>query len=148
MPPMNPPQTALELPLSRAADAAPLQRQLHARLKHAILDGRVLAGSRLPASRQLAQALAISRNTVSAVYEQLAVEGLVVAGRQGTVVAALPAPGVVPAAPPMPPLARRVLPLSAAPVTEHGPAALRPGEPALAQFPAFPPSAPISSPTG
>ena len=135
MPPMNPPQTALELPLSRAADAAPLQRQLHARLKHAILDGRVLAGSRLPASRQLAQALAISRNTVSAVYEQLAVEGLVVAGRQGTVVAALPAPGVAPAPPPMPPLARRVLPLSAAPATEHGPAALRPGEPALAQFP-------------
>lgn len=133
--PINHPQTTLELPLSRAAGAAPLQRQLHARLRKAILDGGLLAGSRLPASRLLAQALAISRNTVSAVYEQLAVEGFVVAGRQGTLVAALPPQGMAPASLPMPPLARRLGPLSAAPVTEHGPAALRPGEPALPQFP-------------
>lgn len=132
---MNHPQTALELPLLRTADAAPLQRQLHARLSHAILDGGLPAGSRLPASRLLAHTLGISRNTVSAVYEQLAVEGFVLAGRQGTVVAGVPAQGVAPACPSMPPLARRLGPLSDAPVTEHGPAALRPGEPALAQFP-------------
>ena len=132
---MNQPQTPLELPLSRAPDAAPLQRQLHARLKHVILAGSMPAGSRLPASRLLAQTLGIARNTVSAVYEQLAVEGFVLAGRQGTVVAVLPQPGVAPAAPPMPPLARRTVLLSAAPVTECAPAALRPGEPALPQFP-------------
>lgn len=132
---MHHPQHSLELPLSRAADAAPLQRQLHARLKNAIVDGSMLAGSRLPASRALAQRLGIARNTVSAVYEQLAVEGFVIAGRQGTVAARLPRHGVALTALPLPPLARRLGPLSAAPVTEQGPAALRPGEPALAQFP-------------
>ena len=132
---MSQPQTPLELPLSRAPDAAPLQRQLHARLKHAMLAGSLPPGSRLPASRLLAQTLGIARNTVSAVYEQLAVEGFVLAGRQGTVVAVLPQPGVAPVAPPLPPLARRTVLLSAAPVTEYAPAALRPGEPALPQFP-------------
>ena len=59
---MNHPQTTLELPLSRAAGAAPLQRQLHARLSKAILDGGLLAGSRLPASRLLAHTLGIFVN--------------------------------------------------------------------------------------
>ncbi|KDC01047.1 transcriptional regulator, GntR family, partial [Bordetella bronchiseptica D993] len=53
----------------------PLQRQLLQRFKNAILDGRLAPGSRLPASRALAQQLGISRNTVLLAYEHLAAEG-------------------------------------------------------------------------
>ena len=60
------PQVLLEAPLDRSAGAAPLQRQLHQRLKESILRGRLAAGSRLPGSRALAEALAVSRNTVTA----------------------------------------------------------------------------------
>ncbi|VVE38565.1 PLP-dependent aminotransferase family protein [Pandoraea terrigena] len=66
-----------------------LQKQLLSRLKHAILEGRLPAGARLPASRTLAEDLAISRNTVSIVYDQLAAEGFVVPHRLGTRVAQL-----------------------------------------------------------
>jgi GntR family transcriptional regulator/MocR family aminotransferase len=59
-----------------------MQRQLHERLKRAILDGRLAPGSRLPGSRALAEALAISRNTVTAAYEHLAAEGYVQPDRQ------------------------------------------------------------------
>lgn len=66
-----------------------LQKQLLARLKHAILEGRLPAGARLPASRTLAEDLAVSRNTVSIVYDQLAAEGFIVPHRLGTRVAQL-----------------------------------------------------------
>ncbi|MBB5369796.1 MULTISPECIES: PLP-dependent aminotransferase family protein [unclassified Janthinobacterium] len=128
------PQTFLELPLSRAADAAPLQRQLHARLKTAILGGELPAGSSLPGSRALAATLGIARNTVSAVYDQLAVEGYVLARRQGTQVAAQSHREERPAQSAAPVLARRVAQFTA-PLAMHRPAALRPGEPALPQFP-------------
>jgi len=52
-----------------------LLRALHAQLKAAILDGRLQAGLRLPATRSLAQALRVSRNTVIAAYDQLLSEG-------------------------------------------------------------------------
>src|SRR5450830_1161725 len=132
------PQNFLELPLSRAADAAPLQRQLHARLKTAILGGELPAETCLPGSRALAATLGIARNTVSAVYDQLAVEGYVLARRQGTLVAPRLHGDTLPATVPPPVLARRVAQF-AAPVPAlavgHRPAALRPGEPALPQFP-------------
>lgn len=128
------PQTFLELPLSRAAGAAPLQRQLHARLKSAILGGELAAGSSLPGSRALAATLGIARNTVSAVYDQLAVEGYVLARRQGTQVAPRSQREEKPAQSAAPVLARRVAQF-AAPLAMHRPAALRPGEPALPQFP-------------
>lgn len=54
---------------------------LHAQLHAAILDGRLQPGLRLPATRELAQALKISRNTVVAAYELLLSEGYVVARR-------------------------------------------------------------------
>ena len=41
-----------------------------------ILSGRVVAGTRLPSSRQLASALKISRNTIATAYENLQQEGL------------------------------------------------------------------------
>ncbi|MBB5606485.1 MULTISPECIES: PLP-dependent aminotransferase family protein [unclassified Janthinobacterium] len=128
------PQTFLDLPLSRDPDAAPLQRQLHARLKTSILGGALPAGSSLPGSRALAATLGIARNTVSAVYEQLAVEGYVIARRQGTQVAPRLHGDQKPATAPAPMLARRVAQF-ARPLLMHKPAALRPGEPALPQFP-------------
>src|SRR5690606_29129792 len=57
--------------------------QLIRALKAAILDGRVSAGARLPASRSLARELDISRNTVLAAYEQLQAEGFLL-GRVGS----------------------------------------------------------------
>jgi GntR family transcriptional regulator/MocR family aminotransferase len=54
---------------------------LHAQLRAAILDGRLKAGLRLPATRELAQALKLSRNTVVAAYDLLLSEGYVVARR-------------------------------------------------------------------
>ncbi|WP_395683567.1 PLP-dependent aminotransferase family protein [Dokdonella sp.] len=57
--------------------------QLIRALKGAILDGRVAAGARLPASRSLARELDMSRNTVLAAYEQLQAEGFLL-GRVGS----------------------------------------------------------------
>lgn len=55
---------------------------LHGQLRAAILDGRLASGLRLPATRVLAHALGVSRNTVVAAYELLLGEGYIVA-RQG-----------------------------------------------------------------
>lgn len=54
-------------------------RTLHQQLRAAILDGRLKPELRLPATRDLAAALKISRNTAVAAYEQLLSEGYVVA---------------------------------------------------------------------
>ena len=63
----------------------PKVRQLYLALFGAITEGRLSAGTRLPPSRQLATRLKIGRNTVMAVYGQLADEALVSAeGRRGT----------------------------------------------------------------
>src|SRR5262245_21473210 len=53
----------------------PLQRQLYAALREAILAGRLSPGTRLPASRVLARDLGAARNTVIAAFEQLVAEG-------------------------------------------------------------------------
>lgn len=55
----------------------PLYRQLHESLRAAILEGRLAAGERLPASRPLALELGISRTSVVNAYDQLAAEGFV-----------------------------------------------------------------------
>ena len=52
-----------------------LTRTLHGQLKSAIRSGRFAPGLRLPATRVLAQHLGISRNSVIAAYDLLAVEG-------------------------------------------------------------------------
>ncbi|GGA47826.1 PLP-dependent aminotransferase family protein [Dyella nitratireducens] len=54
---------------------------LHGQLHAAILDGRLKAGLRLPATRALADALGVSRNTVVAAYDLLLSEGYIVARR-------------------------------------------------------------------
>ena len=140
-----------------------LQKQLLARLKLAILEGRLPAGARLPASRTLADNLAISRNTVSIVYDQLAAEGFILPHRLGTHVAHLrldprcatkttqsaqhktlndtpppPPPSPPNDAPPTPRASRRIQRL---PATRHAaradesPLPFTPGVPALTRFP-------------
>ena len=71
--------------------AVPRQRVLYLRLREAVLSGRLPANTCLPASRSLAATLGIARNTVLFAYEQLVAEGCLVADRQGTRVAPLPA---------------------------------------------------------
>ncbi|NBA94481.1 PLP-dependent aminotransferase family protein [Pseudomonas sp. R5(2019)] len=68
-----------------------LSRQLYQALSARVLDGRLGSGTRLPASRDLARALAISRNSVVRAYDQLYAEGFI-EGRvgDGTYVADLP----------------------------------------------------------
>lgn len=60
----------------------PLARQLYTALRARILDARFAGGSRLPASRDLAQMLGVSRNTVTRALDQLYSEGYV-QGRVG-----------------------------------------------------------------
>ncbi|KQP21805.1 PLP-dependent aminotransferase family protein [Pseudorhodoferax sp. Leaf267] len=132
---MPTPQALLEAPLARGADAEPLQRQLHQRLRHAILDGRLLPASRLPGSRSLAEALQISRNTVTAAYEQLAAEGFLQPDRQGTRVAAMHCPPAARGAQARPAIARRLAGMQAGTSRDDAAAALRPGVPALSHFP-------------
>jgi GntR family transcriptional regulator/MocR family aminotransferase len=72
----------LELTIDRRA-ALPLFRQVYAGLSIAILERRLRPGSRLPASRDLARQLGLSRTAVVAAYEQLLAEGYTV-GRTGS----------------------------------------------------------------
>ena len=68
-----------------------LTRQLYQALRLRVLDGRLASGTRLPASRDLATAMGISRNSVVRAYDQLYAEGFI-EGRvgDGTYVAQLP----------------------------------------------------------
>jgi GntR family transcriptional regulator/MocR family aminotransferase len=64
-----------------------LTRQLTDQLRGLITKGRLAPGQRLPSSRQLAQSLGLSRNTVSFAIEQLSAEGYLTlsAGRRPVV---------------------------------------------------------------
>lgn len=59
-----------------------LSRQLYEALRQRILDGQLGSGTRLPASRDLAKSLSISRNTAMRAYDQLYAEGFI-EGRVG-----------------------------------------------------------------
>jgi len=54
----------------------PMARQLADHVATLVASGRLAGGSRLPASREAAIALGLSRKTVSAAYQQLAARGL------------------------------------------------------------------------
>ena len=70
--------------------------RIYRQVREAIHDGRLRRGERLPASRDLAAQLAVSRNTVAVAYERLAAEGYLVSRiGSGTFVAA---PSPTPAA--------------------------------------------------
>ena len=64
----------------RKGEAAqvPLWRQVHGQLRDAITRGELQCGDRIPASRTLARALKVSRNTVEAAILTLVGEGLLV----------------------------------------------------------------------
>lgn len=82
-----------------------LARQLYQALRERILDGRLAGRTRLPASRELAARLGVSRNTVTQAFDQLYAEGYIEARvGDGTYVATLPdrRPPPPPPAPPFP----------------------------------------------
>ena len=54
-----------------------LSRQLYQWLRQRVLDGQLSSGTRLPASRDLAATLSISRNSVMRAYDQLYAEGFI-----------------------------------------------------------------------
>ncbi|MGC4000301.1 MAG: PLP-dependent aminotransferase family protein [Anaeromyxobacter sp.] len=84
-----------------------LGSDLYQQLRQRILDGRLPAGARLPASRALARALRVSRNTVLGAYGRLGAEGFL-GGRVGA--GTFVADGVR-AAPSRAPSGRRLRPL-------------------------------------
>jgi GntR family transcriptional regulator / MocR family aminotransferase len=102
----------------------PLHGQLATAMREAIGSGRLASGTRLPASRDLARELGVSRGLVVGVYEQLLAEGRLVARRgSGTFVATAHPPAHPPA------------PTRPRPAAAPQPAPLRPGVPDLGRFP-------------
>src|SRR5688572_14462516 len=88
---------------------APLQRKLADALRAAIARGDLAPGSRLPAERALAQALAVSRSTVVAALDGLREEGLVVSRRGSGTRVAVDARRRLPAADPSAAVRRNVV---------------------------------------
>jgi len=73
------------------AAGEPLRRQLEDYLRALVETGRLQAGERLPATRELAASLGLGRNTVAQAYEALCDDGLLSAHvGQGTFVAPRP----------------------------------------------------------
>ncbi|MEU8385287.1 GntR family transcriptional regulator [Streptosporangium sp. NPDC048865] len=88
----------LHLVVDRAAGG--VAAQIARELREAIRRGRLAAGVRLPASRELARDLGLSRGVVVEAYEQLVAEGFLIS-RVGAGTAVAPAAGRP--APPVPP---------------------------------------------
>lgn len=76
---------AVELPV-RGEGA--LRKALHHQIRSAILDGRLTAGTPLPATRRVAAEFDIARNTVVAAYDLLIAEGYVLPRRRARAVVA------------------------------------------------------------
>lgn len=112
-----------------------LQRALYHTLRDAILQGTLTARCRLPGSRVMAERLHLSRNTVNAALEQLALEGYLTRSRQGTQVA--PLASCRQEAGQMPPvvLPERLQRLPAAMRRDSPTLAFTPGMPAVNYFP-------------
>nr|WP_221243222.1 PLP-dependent aminotransferase family protein [Conexibacter arvalis] len=114
------------LTLDRAGDDGrgplPLHVQLEEQLRDGIRGGQLAPGTRLPATRELARQLSVSRGVVVEAYAQLTAEGYLTTRRgAGTIVAAV-------AARPEPPVPPSRVPRSA-------PEDFHPGMPDLAGFP-------------
>jgi len=58
-------------------DNTPLYRQLKGKLSGLIVQRLLLPGSKLPATRELAVSIGVSRNTVIQAYQELEIEGLI-----------------------------------------------------------------------
>lgn len=59
------------------ASTIPLYLQIYENIRRAILKGQIVAGVRLPSTRDLASSLKVSRNTVMTAFEQLFAEGYI-----------------------------------------------------------------------
>jgi GntR family transcriptional regulator/MocR family aminotransferase len=73
----------INLPLSRERGEMPLHRQLEARLRGLIRQGRLEHGAVLPSTRVLAAELRVSRGVAVEAFEQLVAEGYLVAQAGG-----------------------------------------------------------------
>lgn len=73
---------AIPIEVDRDSGVA-LHAQLAEQFRRAILDGRLAAGDRLPATRQMAAEVGVSRNVVLACYDELFAQGYV-EGRHGS----------------------------------------------------------------
>lgn len=136
------PPLPVDLSGIRLDPAAGLSRQLYLALRERILDGRLAGRTRLPASRDLADLLGISRNTVTRAFDQLYAEGYI-EGRvgAGTFVAdlrqpaaAVAAPAALPGPPPGPAL-QLLAEHRLNPRPDGPPRAFRVGVPAFDMFP-------------
>ncbi len=67
--------TAFPLVLPPRPSESPAGRWLYAALRSEILDGRLRPGTRLPATRDLAEQYHLSRGTIVSAFEQLRAEG-------------------------------------------------------------------------
>ena len=74
----------------RAPGAGAAYRQLAGAVRLLILDGRLPLAARLPGERELAQALGLSRTTVSAAYGQLRDKGFLTGGQGAAARTSLP----------------------------------------------------------
>ncbi|WP_375485493.1 GntR family transcriptional regulator [uncultured Jatrophihabitans sp.] len=80
--------TAVRLSIDAGSPVAPYE-QVRAQLATQIADGALVAGTRLPTVRALADELGVAVNTAARVYRELEAAGLVeTRGRAGTVVSA------------------------------------------------------------
>ncbi len=130
------------------AGGVPLQEQLAAHFRGAVLDGRLKPGARLPSTRALSADAGVSRQTAVLAYERLVAEGYA-EGRPGAgmfVPSVLPeallhvgrpAAAIAPEAP-AGSLSARGRAIAALPITSarRGPGLLSPGLPAFDAFPA------------
>ncbi|WP_110690588.1 MocR-like pyridoxine biosynthesis transcription factor PdxR [Salinicola endophyticus] len=117
-----------------------LGQRLYSALREAIQDGALAPGSQLPASRRLAAALGVGRNTVLGAVERLVAEGFLQAQPGSGVFVAewqspppLPACREVEAPPPLSARGTRILDFDRTLSGRHS--AFAPGVPALDRFP-------------
>ncbi len=72
----------IDFPLVLANGNGNLQTAVYDAVRNAILEGRLEAGARLPATRDLSEQLRVARGTVVSAYEQLVAEGYL-SGQRG-----------------------------------------------------------------
>jgi DNA-binding transcriptional MocR family regulator len=114
----------MAFPLGREkVDGGPVYRQIAAHFRAEIAAGRLGAGDRLPAIRELARSLGVNRDTVGLAYEELARDGVVesTVGR-GTFVRQTGVAEAPPFEPVLSPLVERLLDLEGARVRYAAPA--------------------------
>ena len=95
----RPPRSMLpEMALDRDS-GVPMYRQCYQVFAHAIRNGTLPCGTRLPSTRVMARRLGVSRNTVLSAYEELAADGLIAgkigSGTQVSHIRVIPGRGVV-----------------------------------------------------